>query len=777
MTKLVILKLSGDFESGFQVSLEIGQEGKSADFGFLGTLPPATDLKQCLARWQEQYRQQTNKQNNNFRLKPKQIVYDGSVDPHRQLVKSAVKLQQELQEWLNHPGFNDVDKHLREELNRHEIIRLLICSNHLEVYQLPWCCWDLVENYPKLEIAISNFNFERVPITYKSRKFGKVRILAILGDSQGLNLEADQNFLNSLAEGEVIFLTEPTPQELYSHLWQDSWDIIFFAGHSQTRSRQGLLSLNADDQLTIEQLRHGFKQAIASGLQLAIFNSCDGLGIAEELGQLSLPQSIVMRLPIPDILAQQFVKSFLQAYAEGNSLYIATRMAREQLQGWEQQFPCATWLPIIYQNPATIPPKWEHLRVKNSKLSFKTQPWWQPQLLAPILIISVVATMIVALVQSWGWLQAGELNAYDRFLVLRNTPPADERILIVTIDDQDIQYQREQGMATNIQGSLADEALVKLLTRLRPWQPKAIALDVIHDFPFSPRLADTVAQSDDFFAICRVKIAPEQQIGISPPLQLPFEQVGFSNWAVDDDRIIRRQILGMSPDQICQSSFSFGLRLALKYLDNFSAQLNRQGLLQIENTVFPKLDATSGGYHLSEVNGYQILLNYRQALPATIPLRKILTIPESSLAKLVQDKIVFLGEVGHNHDLHPTPYSKRIDTESLPRVIIHAQMTSQITSTVLGEQKLLWWFPNAVELIWIGLWSAIGSLIVILLQRSIIKIAVSIYFALTLLFACCWLLFLNGGWIVAIAPAGGLIISAVLTVVYRRSKTDYSKRS
>ena len=27
MTKLVILKLSGDFESGFQVSLEIGQKG------------------------------------------------------------------------------------------------------------------------------------------------------------------------------------------------------------------------------------------------------------------------------------------------------------------------------------------------------------------------------------------------------------------------------------------------------------------------------------------------------------------------------------------------------------------------------------------------------------------------------------------------------------------------------------------------------------------------------------------------------------------------------
>ena len=767
MTKLVILKLSGDFESGFQVSLEIGLEGKSADFGFSGFLPPANELRRCLAQWQDLYRQQSQ----NCRIKPQQIIYDGSIDPRKQLVKSAAKLHQELQNWLNYPSFNSVDKHLREELNRQEVIRMLICSNCLEIYQLPWCCWDLVENYPKLEIAIGNFNFERVPITHKPLKNGKVKILAILGDGRGLNLEADQAFLNSLADGEVIFLVEPTPQELYTRLWQDSWDIIFFAGHSQTIARQGLLSLNAEDQLTIEELRHGFKQAIASGLQLAIFNSCDGLGIAEELGQLSLPQSIVMRLPIPDMMAQKFVKYLLQAYAAGNSLYISTRMAREQLQGWEKQFPCATWLPIIYQNPATIPPKWSDLRGGELKNRPKTQPRWQPQLLASISIISAVATMLVGLMQTMGWLQAGELNAYDRFIGWRTTPPADERILIVTIDDQDIQYQREQNMTTNMRGSLSDEALTQLVNKLLPWHPKAIASDIIHDFPFSPKLADTVAQTDNFFAICRVKIDQTQLVSIAPPSQLPPEQVGFSNWALDDDNTIRRQILGMSPDRVCQSSLSLGLRLALKYLDNPPAKLNQQGLLKIGETIFPKLDASSGGYRLPDAQGYQVLLNYRQASPQTIALRKIFTIPEQSLAKLVQDKIVFLGVVGHNHDLHLTPLSKGKHTESLPGVVIHAQMTSQIISAVLGEQKLLWWFSDKVELIWVALWSSVGSIIIILLQCSIIKIAVGIYFALTVLFGCCWLLFLNGGWIIAIAPAWGLLISAALMAIYRRSQS------
>ncbi len=108
------------------------------------------------------------------------------------------------------------------------------------------------------------------------QKHNKVRILAILGNGRGLNLAADRFSINALKDGEVKFLIEPTPQELDDCLWQESWDIIFFAGHSKTLARQGILYLNAEDRLTIEQLRHGFKQAIASGLQLAIFNSCDG---------------------------------------------------------------------------------------------------------------------------------------------------------------------------------------------------------------------------------------------------------------------------------------------------------------------------------------------------------------------------------------------------------------------------------------------------------------------------------------------------------------------
>ena len=765
MTKFVLLKFNGSFESGFQINLEIGREGHSADRGLSGYLPPASELGKCLVRWQQQYTQLGNIS----RIKPQQIIYDGSILPQKQLATSAQNLQFQFQQWLNSPSFYAIDKHLREELNRWEAVRILICSDRPKIYQLPWCCWDLLESYPNAEIAITNFNFERVSIKPRIYRHNKVKILAILGDNRGLNLQADRQFLESIDNSKVVFLVEPTPQELYARLWQEPWDIVFFAGHSKTIARQGVLYLNKQDRLTIEQLKYGFKNAIALGLQLAIFNSCDGLGLAQELGKLSLPQSIVMRMPIPDIMAQEFIKHFLQAYAGGKSLYLATKMAREQLQSWEKQYPCASWLPTIYQNPAVIPPNWADLRVSNRFLPTLSRLNLQQQPFVSTLLSAVLAVILVLLFQSWGWLESAELKTYDRLVSWQIALPVDERILVVTIDDQDINYQQEQGMGLNMRGSLSDIALNRLLTRFQSGKPKVIATDVIHDFPFNPELADTVAQTDNFLAICRIKIEQLNLASIPAPDQLSPEQTGFSNWAIDNDGAIRRQIMGMSPDNICQSSQSLSLRLALNYLDYLNASYKSQGLLQIGDVKFPRLKKTSGGYHLPEAQGYQTLINYRRALPQTISLKEALTIPNSALDRLTANKIILIGVVGYNQDLHHTPHSRGQQAKRLPGVIIHAQMTSHIISTVLGEQKSLWWLCDHWETVWIALWSTVGAGIIILGQRSFFRVSLSIFLSLTLIFVSSWLLFLNGGWLIAIAPSLALLLSAAIASYYRNA--------
>jgi CHASE2 domain-containing sensor protein len=781
MTKLVVLKFSGSLASGFLINAEIGQEGKAVERGCSASLPPAKELDYYLTTWQQHY----HLLDNNHRIKPQQIIYDGSINPYQRLMKSANKLQQALGQWLNSHEFSPIDKRLREALSPTEAARILICSDRPEIYQLPWCCWDLVESYPKLEIAVSNLNFARVSLVPTRQQHQRVKILAILGDSQGINLEEDRIFLDTLDTESVKFLVEPTIQELYEHLWQELWDIVFFAGHSRTIERQGVLYLNAEDHLTIEQLKHGFKQAIASGLQLAIFNSCDGLGLAQELGQLSLPQSIVMRLPIPDEMARQFIKYFLQAYAGGNSLYLSLRAAREQLQSWEKHFPCASWLPVIYQNPAVIPPQWsDFCPLTDSGLPFQLKLSNLRQLFTKTIFVAAIATTLVWLLQFWGWLAPGELNVYDRLMVWGYNPPVDPRVMVVTIDDQDLIYQKEQQGATmNLGGSLADAVLHQLLQKLEAGQVKAIASDIIHDFPFEPQLADTIAQNDHFVGICRIK-NPPTLVSIAPPSQLGKPQLGFSNWAIDDDGAIRRQILGMSPDEVCETSFSLSLRLALKYLGDIPTKFHAQEPLEINHIVIPRLQTFSGGYHLPETQGYQVLLNYRRALPQTIPLRTILSMSQPDINDLVQDKIILIGVKGYNHDLHNTPYSRGQQAKRSPGVVIHALMTSQIIDVILGEQKLLKWVPESWEMLWIAFWSMIGTVIILGKKRSRsesfrvpggkspIKIMVAIAVSLALLFICCWVLLVNNIWITAIAPALGLMLAAIIALGYSSFQDD-----
>lgn len=162
------------------------------------------------------------------------------------------------------------------------------------------------------------------------------------------------------------FLTQPSRQEFDTALWDDQgWDILFFAGHSQTEQQTGRLYLHDGPEhrsLTLEHLQEGLRTALERGLQLAIFNSCDGLGLANSLGNLQIPVTIVMREPVPNRVAQDFFQRFLEGYAIAQlPLYQAVKQARRQLQGLENDYPGAAWLPIICQNSALLPPTWLQL--------------------------------------------------------------------------------------------------------------------------------------------------------------------------------------------------------------------------------------------------------------------------------------------------------------------------------------------------------------------------------------------------------------------------------
>jgi hypothetical protein len=393
MNKLAIIKIEqGDWENGFPVSLHIGEDGSFLNVPASGDLPGKLELLGEYKKWRSLYYSLPN----SLRLdKPAEQVTNSS-DAIANCRKSADDLKACFNSWLDSQEFNTIFKKLQRELNTEDNIRVVIQTDDLELRRLPWHSWDLFDSYKSAEIALSASCFDNVNKANKSQAKKQLKILAIFGNSEGINLNKDEEFLRNLPKAQVEFLVEPERKKITTNLWEQNWDLLFFAGHSSSQDEKGVIYYNKTEKLSLDELKNGLKKAIEGGLKLAIFNSCDGLKLAQDLEDLHIPQTIVMREPVPDVIAQDFLKSFLLEFSAGKSLYMAVRNARERLHDdWENQIPGASWLPIICQNLAAKPLLWQP-----PKRDF----------LKPLLLV-VVAAVLASVV----WLFYSSVTAYKTY--------------------------------------------------------------------------------------------------------------------------------------------------------------------------------------------------------------------------------------------------------------------------------------------------------------------------------------------------------------------------
>ncbi|MBW4572354.1 MAG: CHASE2 domain-containing protein [Tolypothrix carrinoi HA7290-LM1] len=756
MAKLVVMKLDGNLsDTGCRVTLEIGAENARPKIEVSGNLPASPDLANYQHQWQDNYRSLGI----TSRIKPQEIIYDGCIKSRiKKCSESAKVLSDRLQILLESPAFRCINNTLREELNREEIIRLLIRTDDSELQRLPWHLWDFFNRYSQAEFALTA-TVSETPATPPSRK-PKVRILAILGNSTGIDVQKDRQLLESLPSSEIVFLVEPQRKKLNNYLWQQ-WDILFFAGHSESADGKGKIYINKIESLTIDDLENGLKSAIAQGLQLAIFNSCDGLGLASQLISLHIPQMIVMREPVPDEVAQEFLKHFLIAFSSGKSLYLASREAREKLQGLEDRFPNATWLPVIFQNPGVVPPTWKKLSFRH--IDFK-------RIFLTILVVSVLVTSSVMGVRYLGMLQQSELQAYDHFMQVRShNERSDPRLLIVTVGEADIYYQNQMGMKSK--GSLSDQALAQLLQKLKQYQPTTIGIDIYRDFPVDPdypNLVTSLQQDSRIFAVCKVSADSDGEAdGIHPPDEVPRSRQSFSDFVADNDEILRRQLLNLTPPikSPCAAKDSFSLQLARHYLQakNIKAFINSQGYLQIGKVVFQPLKEHSSGYQRIDASGYQVLLNYRslrqtEKIAETVSLKDVLTDQiKPELIESLKNRIVMIGVTAPsaNADYWKTPSKEK----KIQGLLVQANMVSHILSAVEDRRPLFWWWSGWVEALWVFVWSLVGGIIAWRCSKPL-YLGLAIATALLTLFGVCFGIFTLAGWIPFVPPVLTLVLTA-----------------
>ncbi|MBT9316240.1 CHASE2 domain-containing protein [Leptothoe spongobia] len=779
MEKLVILKLGdGSLDTGFSVILQISDAVYRPTAELTGSLPPASRLRQILQRWQTAYRRLGLP----YRLEARKEGFAKNISRVEDCSVVAQELTEEFNRWLKAETFRPLWDKLLEQLTLQDQVRIILQTQQTLVQQLPWHTWDICDRYPKAEIALSAPTYESIPPQPINRQ--QVRILAIFGHSQGIDIQTDQALLNHLPNADIQFLVEPNRQQLTTYLWEpQGWDILFFAGHSTSQTNSpvksiGQLSLNPTDSLTIPELKHALTKAIKRGLKIALFNSCDGLGLAQALSDLHIPQVLVMREPVPDRVAHEFLKAFLEAFARKETFYLAVREAREKLQGLEDYYPCATWLPIICQNPAELPPTWSTLTNITSEPIVKplSKSSWQV-VLGASLITAVVSFILLGLRQI-GIFQNWNLWALDQLMQLRPRELPDSRILIITITETDIQAQD----AEYRRGSLSDEALSALLEKLEPMEPRVIGLDIYRDFPVSrhqPRLVNQLQTNNKLLVTCKTSSADKNIPGIAPPLEVPNERIGFSDFVTDSDGILRRHLLALTPEPVspCQAGYGLSTLLALRYLaqEGLEPTASSNGYLQVEDVIFKPLAPNFGGYQGVDAGGHQVLLNYRN-LPSLDQIAVQVTLSDiledRVNAALIRDRIVLIGTTASSMgDYWLTPYSyKTIKGEQdTAGVFMQAHMVSQLLSAILDRRPLIQTWPEWADILWIVSWGAAGSGLVCGIVYGIRPRAKFYLYWLLMgglmlelsLFGLCWLgLVQLGYWL----PWGGAAVSIVISM-------------
>jgi hypothetical protein len=368
--KEIIVRLGeGTILTGFNsVNIELKSAGLT-QWEDRSNLPPNPELQQLLNEWQLLYPAAIELLSREINLSP---VFDPETVTNvssQDLVELNQNFPVLINNWLNRSDFGNIGGRLRTDLNVRDRILVIIVSDRLNIWQLPWHVWNLFESYPGAVEVFCKPRFTNVTQIELQRSH-RVSILSLSGRDP--NLQLDPAFLKTLPQAEIDSLETISAYELADRLTRSQpWQIFVFNGHGNTIRaattndpdlQAGIIYLDNNTPIEIGRLKQSLRAAVDRGLQIAIFNCCSGLGLAAQLSDIDLPYIIVMREIIPCSIAQHFLADLLTEYSQGQSFPAAFKYARQRLILAAGEFArFADWLPILFHNPLSHHVTWQDL--------------------------------------------------------------------------------------------------------------------------------------------------------------------------------------------------------------------------------------------------------------------------------------------------------------------------------------------------------------------------------------------------------------------------------
>ncbi|MBW4479973.1 MAG: CHASE2 domain-containing protein [Tolypothrix brevis GSE-NOS-MK-07-07A] len=416
-------------------------------------------------------------------------------DFHKQLVETEAQLLSEFQQWLLSPELVSINRTITKAVNQtseKQPVEIFLTCTPIEIARLPWESWDIYfdtdsDSPKKIRIARSPANISNEAIHPVRHK---IRVLAILGDDTGLDLEDDKQAvksLNSIVDVKFAGWNKSTDatnfdanalkhQIIKAISDERGWDILFFAGHSnETQLTGGELGIAPGVALSMQEIEGSLKVARKRGLQFAIFSSCNGINIAEFLINLGLSQVAVMREPIHDQVAQIFLVKFLQSLAEHKDVHTALLDASQLLKEDEKRvsYPSAYLVPSLFRHPEA-----ELFQIQPFNITSKIKRWFPTKLeakwLGGLLLLSLLPGVQSLLLEPRILVQA----IYRQKITPIKSVIKQAPLLLVKIDDDSLKEAQKQKPLQKFH-PLDYSYLAQLITTLSNKNAQLIGIDYI----------------------------------------------------------------------------------------------------------------------------------------------------------------------------------------------------------------------------------------------------------------------------------------------------------
>ena len=460
----------------------------------------------------------------------------------------------------------------RKETNDYRPVSILLDCTPLNLARLPWEAWKLAsKDAPTGTLRIARTLSLATPPALEKLRRGRVRVLAILGDAPDLNQNLDRkalHLLHPLVEIEFIQcqlnqkLTNTSKQvaEIKQQIAEaiadeQGWDILFFAGHSDEAAiTGGKLELAPSVFLSISEIELQLSAAKQRGLQLAVFNSCCGLHIAESLIRLGLRQVVVMRERIQDQVAHVFLRQFCQNLAKYEDVHAALLESCQYLASEQISYPSAYLIPSLFRHPD---PKADLFRIEPSGLNRVWQQWrptrWEMVALGVISLLSLMTPVQEILAEQRAWIQAIYRDQTQQL------PPATPLVAVVAIDQDSIYRDNIDTYKIN---PMDRTYLAKLTDRLQELNVRVIGLDYFldaasnDDRKLKDSLQTAIQKRKTWFVFVTKQNDTGQIVGVTPRVASP-------KWVLQGDAEIHDWNVMLPAKLDCQARCPFAYQLAL----------------------------------------------------------------------------------------------------------------------------------------------------------------------------------------------------------------------